>query len=238
MAILSRIRVALAILTAVLLSARPVYAEDIEIYLVSGEESGGANVLLLIDNSGGTNRRFPGTAYSEGGKTIDEIAYALDLVLGGLAGATRLGVASQLAGGDNGGAINYPVKQIDEKSAPVGIARVTSPQGDAYQYMTVPSVPLAVDDATIGWKPFPNLTDVPDADADNIHILLEGRLDDHLGSLVQTGVDDLHARVPQGRRNHLGPPVMSVKTGFGDQHSNLFRHMVSSSIPFSRCWKK
>lgn len=168
MAISSRIRVAFAIMTAVLLSARPVYAEDIEIYLVSGEESGGANVLVLIDNSGGTNRRFPGTAYSEGGKTIDEIAYALDLVLGGLAGATRLGVASQLAGGDNGGAINYPVKQIDEKSAPIGTARVTSPQGDAYQYMVVPSVPLAVDDVAVLWKPFPNLTDDPDADADNM----------------------------------------------------------------------
>jgi len=38
MAISSRIRVAFAIMTAVLLSARPVYAEDIEIYLVSGED--------------------------------------------------------------------------------------------------------------------------------------------------------------------------------------------------------
>ncbi len=168
MAISSRIRTALAVMTAVLLSARPVYAEDIEIYLVAGSESGGANVLLLIDNSGGTNRRFPGTSYSSGGKTIDEIAYALDLVLGGLAGATRLGVASQLAGGDNGGAINYPVKQIDEKSAPVGTARVVSPQGDAFQWMNVPSVPLAVNDPSVSWQPFPNLTDAPDAAGDNM----------------------------------------------------------------------
>jgi len=102
MTISSRIRVALAVMAAVLLSARPVYAEDIEIYLISNENAGGANVLLLIDNSGGTNRNFPGTQYSEGGKTIDEISFALKQVLGGLAGATRLGVSSQLAGGDDG----------------------------------------------------------------------------------------------------------------------------------------
>ena len=182
MAISSRVRVALAIMAAVLLSARPVYAEDIEIYLVSGEESGGANILLLIDNSGGTNRRFPGQAFSQGGKTIDEISYALNLVLGGLAGNMRLGVASQLAGGDNGGAINYPVKQIDEKSAPVGTGRVTSPQGDAYQYMQVPAVPMAVNDPAVVWKPFPNLTDSPDAGSDNMLLPMP--------SILSTGGDE------------------------------------------------
>ena len=145
----------LAMSACTLLSASPVYAEDIEIYISPAPESGGANVLLLIDTSGGTNRRFPGTSFSEGGKTIDEISYALRQVVGGLAGSTRVGVSSQLAGGDNGGAINYPVKQIDESADPVGYAQVTSPMGDAYQGMKVPAVPVPMSDASVSWDGFP-----------------------------------------------------------------------------------
>jgi type IV pilus assembly protein PilY1 len=186
MTISSRIRVALAVMTAVLLSARPVYAEDIEIYLISNDNAGGANVLLLIDNSGGTNRNFPGVKYSEGGKTIDEITFALKQVLGGLAGATRLGVSSQLAGGGDGGAINYPVKQINEEVTPVGYSRVRSAQGDAFQYMEVPAVPVDVQDPVVSWKSFPNLTDAPDVAGDNMllplpSILNTGELENVVG---------------------------------------------------------
>lgn len=151
----------LAMSACTLLSASPVYAEDIEIYISPAPESGGANVLILVDNSGSTNSKFKGTPQSAGGKVIDEISWALQQVVGGLSGGTRVGVAAQFPGGDDGGAIYYPVKQIDEKSSPVGYARVKSLQGDAFQWMKIPSAPIEVSDAGISW-------DVMDASADTL----------------------------------------------------------------------
>jgi type IV pilus assembly protein PilY1 len=134
----ARIRVLLAVMASVLLSARPVYAEDIEIYLVPGAEGGGANILLLIDTSGGTNRNFPGEAdpNADGKKTIDQIAYALQMVVDGLAGSTRVGIASQQSSKFDGGAINYPVKQIDEKAEPSALGFVSGAESDAHQVVS------------------------------------------------------------------------------------------------------
>lgn len=131
---MSKLKTAMMVFFAIMLSARPVYAEDIEIYLIPGAENGGANVLLLIDTSGATNKNFPGTADpNAGSKTIDQMSYALQLVVEGLAGSSRVGVASQQSGSFDGGAINYPVKQINEPTQPAAFSSVSDNAADAQQ---------------------------------------------------------------------------------------------------------
>ena len=44
-------------------------------------------------------------------------------------------------------------------------------------------------------------------------------LGDLLGRLVQTGVDDLEAGVAQRPGDDLGPPVVTVEAGLGDDDS-------------------
>ena len=51
--------------------------------------------------------------------------------------------------------------------------------------------------------------------AHRVGVLLDRRLDDLLGGLVQPGVDDLHARVAQGPGDDLGATVMAVEPGLG-----------------------
>ncbi|MFN3712596.1 MAG: pilus assembly protein [Alcanivoracaceae bacterium] len=151
MKIMSNVRVMLTAMACVLMSARPVYAEDIEIYLVSSGDSGGANVLIIVDNSGSTNAAFKGTSYSSGKKVIDEISWALRRVVDGLSGGTRVGVSAQFPGGTDGGAIYYPVKQINEKTDPSAIAMAFSATGDAFQSMKIPVSPIDVHNPLISW---------------------------------------------------------------------------------------
>ena len=60
-----------------------------------------------------------------------------------------------------------------------------------------------------------------DRDADGVRVLLDRGLDDLLRGLVKAGVDDLHTRVAKGAGDDLGPAVMPVQTGLGDDHANL-----------------
>ena len=53
---------------------------------------------------------------------------------------------------------------------------------------------------------------------DGVGILLHHRLDHLLGGLVEPGVDDLEAAVAQGAGDDLGPPVVAVEPGLGDDH--------------------
>ena len=50
--------------------------------------------------------------------------------------------------------------------------------------------------------------------ADRVHVLLDRRRDDHLGSLVQARVDHLEARVAQGARDDLRAAVVPVEAEF------------------------
>lgn len=152
-----QLKLLLLVFGSVFLSVTPVHAEDIEIYLTSNEGAG-ANILLLIDTSAATHRNFGSGAVSEGGKTIDEIVYALKKVANGLAGSTRIGVASQLSGGTNGGAINYPVLQIDERTPPLTVSRVMQPTADASQAVTVMSLPAGTTDPAVVWGGFDGST--------------------------------------------------------------------------------
>src|SRR2546430_15332841 len=53
-----------------------------------------------------------------------------------------------------------------------------------------------------------------------VRILLDRGRDDLLGGLVEPRVDHLEARVAQRPRDDLGPAVVTVETGFGDDHAN------------------
>lgn len=155
----SKLRTLALFAVAIFLSAPPAFAEDIEIYLYQNEGSG-ANILLLIDNSGATNRNFPGTSSIPAAeapspvKTIDEISYALKQTIPVLSGNTRLGVAAQLSGGDNGGAIYYPVKQINEKVRPSGYAKISRPDGEAGQNFNLGGATLPQDTSAGTWSNF------------------------------------------------------------------------------------
>src|SRR5438093_2172895 len=59
-----------------------------------------------------------------------------------------------------------------------------------------------------------------DRQAHHVHVLLDRRLGDHFGGLVQPRVDDLHAGVTQGRGHDLRTAVVPVQAGLGDQHPN------------------
>ncbi len=55
--------------------------------------------------------------------------------------------------------------------------------------------------------------------ADGVGILLDHGLDHLLGRLVQSGVDDFEARIPEGSGYDLGAAVVPVETGLGHDHS-------------------
>ena len=68
-----------------------------------------------------------------------------------------------------------------------------------------------------------------DAEADHVHVFLKSGFDDHLRRLANACVDDLHACVAKGASDDLGPSIMSVQSGFCDQHS----HYVVAHIRLS-----
>ena len=59
---------------------------------------------------------------------------------------------------------------------------------------------------------------------DGVRVLLDGRLDDLLGRLVQAGVDDLDAGVAQRAGHDLRPAVVPVEAGFGDHDADRRVH--------------
>ena len=66
-----------------------------------------------------------------------------------------------------------------------------------------------------------------DRDPDRVGVLLDRRLDDLLGSLMEAGVDHLHAGIAQGARDDLGAAVVSVEAGLGDDDAYLPLHVGS-----------
>jgi len=43
-----------------------------------------------------------------------------------------------------------------------------------------------------------------------------------MAGLSETGVDDLHALVPEAHRHHLRTPVVAIEAGLGDKHFDAF----------------
>jgi len=54
-----------------------------------------------------------------------------------------------------------------------------------------------------------------DGEADDVDVFLHGGLGDHLGGLVETGVDDLHAVVAEDGGDGLRAAVVSIEAGLG-----------------------
>ncbi|GAC1334810.1 MAG: hypothetical protein NVSMB17_16960 [Candidatus Dormibacteria bacterium] len=59
------------------------------------------------------------------------------------------------------------------------------------------------------------------ADANPIHIFLDGGLHDHFRRLVQPGVDDLDPGVAERSADHFDPAVMTIKAHLGGEHADL-----------------
>ena len=57
-----------------------------------------------------------------------------------------------------------------------------------------------------------------------VDVLLHRGGGDHLGGLVQPGVDHFHAGITEGRRHDLGPAVVAVEAGLGHQHADGAGH--------------
>ena len=78
-----------------------------------------------------------------------------------------------------------------------------------------------------------------DAQADDVDVLLQRGLGDHLRRLADAGVDDLHAGVAQRARDDLGPAVVTVEAGLGDEDANLVVcHSEGIIWTFRRLWKR
>ena len=63
-----------------------------------------------------------------------------------------------------------------------------------------------------------------DRDANGVRVLLDRGLHDLLRGLVETRVDHLHSRVPQGAGDDLRAPVVPVQTRLGDHYTDPLRH--------------
>src|SRR5437588_3629472 len=61
------------------------------------------------------------------------------------------------------------------------------------------------------------------SEADRFDVLLDGRGGNHLWRLVEARIDHLVAGVAQRARDHLGPPVVAVEAGLGDQDPDFGR---------------
>ena len=59
-----------------------------------------------------------------------------------------------------------------------------------------------------------------DREADDVDVFLHGGGGDHLGRLVQPGVDDFHAGVAQRGGDDFRAAVVAVEAGFGDKNTN------------------
>ena len=77
-----------------------------------------------------------------------------------------------------------------------------------------------------------------DREADRVGVLLDHRLGDLLGRLVQAGVDDLHAGVAEGAGDDLGAAVVAVEAGLGDDDADLAGGCGLHRAESSRCRRK
>ncbi|MQM40427.1 hypothetical protein KBTX_04484 [wastewater metagenome] len=71
------------------------------------------------------------------------------------------------------------------------------------------------------------------ADAEDVHVLLQGGIHDLLGGAVQAGVDDVHTRIPQGPGDDLHTAVVAVEADLGQEYPDdrfALSHFLSSSL--------
>jgi hypothetical protein len=63
------------------------------------------------------------------------------------------------------------------------------------------------------------------AHAEDVHVLLDGRVDHLLGRAVEPRVDDVHPGVAQAPRHHLDPAVVAVEPDLGEQDPDVVAHV-------------
>ncbi len=61
-------------------------------------------------------------------------------------------------------------------------------------------------------------------EANDLHILLESRVNNHLRRLPKTSVDDFHPRITKGSCDHLRAAVVSIEARFGDEDTDRKTH--------------
>jgi hypothetical protein len=66
-----------------------------------------------------------------------------------------------------------------------------------------------------------------DRQADGVRVLLDGRLRDLLGGLVQAGVDDLVPGVSQGSRDDFRAAIVPIQAGLRDDYAVFLGHGVT-----------
>ena len=73
-----------------------------------------------------------------------------------------------------------------------------------------------------------------DADADDVDVLLDRRLDHLFRRAMETGVDDVHPSVPQRPRDDLDAAVVSVQPDLGDDHPNTLGWLLHATSSLLR----
>jgi hypothetical protein len=68
-----------------------------------------------------------------------------------------------------------------------------------------------------------------DRKPDDVDIFLEGRSDDLLGRLAKPRIDDFETGIAKGASYDFGAAIVSIESGFGDEHANAFRHQNTGS---------
>jgi len=71
-----------------------------------------------------------------------------------------------------------------------------------------------------------------DGEANHIHGLLEGRIDDLVDALMEACVDDFHPCVPKRLGNDLRSAIMAIEARLRNQYTNLLLHR-SLPIPLT-----
>ena len=66
-----------------------------------------------------------------------------------------------------------------------------------------------------------------DGEANHIHVLLEGRIDDLVDALMEACVDHFHPCVPESLGNYLRSPIMTIEARLRNQYTNLLLHLFT-----------
>ena len=95
---------------------------------------------------------------------------------------------------------------------------------------------LHLEERTDPWKER-HVGAAQDGKTHHVHVFLNRGGSDHLGGLVEPGVDDFHAGIAERGGHDLGTPVVAIEAGLGDEHANGTGHRgqgPSRAVPVDR----
>ncbi len=135
-----KMRWSFLIFLCVLLSARPAYAEETEVYFTTQSGGGQANILFMLDTSGSMAwcGATSSTCNDSSQVRINQLKEAFSSMIDSLGGNVRVGVG-RLAKSENGGGagsnwpggfIEYPVRGLNEPADALETARSVSLSAD------------------------------------------------------------------------------------------------------------